>query len=366
MLRPQRVSALDYYGCMAMRGFAAAVWLMLLAGSLPARDYGPAIGTQMPDFRLPDQDGQVHTLKSLLGAKGALILLYRSADWCPYCKAQLIELDQHQNDFRKLGLRVTAISYDSGAVLRNFAERKNIHLTLLSDSDSKFIRELGILNETVPKDSPFFGIPHPGVYILDAKGIIRAKYFDDDYRQRYTSAGILLHEFGLIPPVDDEIEGKQLTIQTAASNLTVSAGQTIVLTLEVELKPNMHVYAPGVDGYIPIDWKMNVSDTAVAGKAIYPAAEKLYLKAINETVPAFSGRFRLMRDLTVGPAEKMQAALDKSGRFSVESTLRYQACDDRICYIPQELPVRWTLQYQELDRQRVPPELQRKAGEAKQ
>jgi hypothetical protein len=44
----------------------------------------------------------------------------------------------------------------------------------------------------------------------------------------------------------------------------------------------------------------------------------------------------------------------------VEGTLRYQACDDRVCYVPQELPVKWTLQYAEFDRQRVPPGLQRK------
>jgi hypothetical protein len=51
---------------------------------------------------------------------------------------------------------------------------------------------------------------------------------------------------------------------------------------------------------------------------------------------------------------------DGSGRFILEGTLRYQACDDRVCYIPQNLPVKWTLQFQDLDRQRVPNELQRK------
>jgi peroxiredoxin len=363
----ERERGVDYDEYMLLRCSTAAVLAIALSQPVAARDYGPAIGAPMPDFRLPDADGQVHTLKSLLGAKGAVLLVYRSADWCPYCKAQLTELDRHQNTFRRLGLGVAAVSYDSGAVLRDFAQRKNIHLTLLSDADSKFIRALGILNETVPKDSPYFGIPYPGVFVLDGKGIIRAKYFADDYRERYTSAGILLHEFGVIPPADDnEIEGKQLTLQAGASNALVSAGQTIALTLEVELKPNMHVYAPGVDGYIPIDWKMKDSDQAVARATVYPGAQKLYLKAIDETVPAFSGHFLLTRDLTIGPEEKVQGALDRSGRFSVEGTLRYQACDDRICYIPQELPIRWTFEYQTLDQQRVPGQLQRKAGGAKE
>lgn len=48
---------------------------------LLAREYGPPVGSQMPDFTLQDQSGKAHALKSLLGPKGAVILFYRSADW---------------------------------------------------------------------------------------------------------------------------------------------------------------------------------------------------------------------------------------------------------------------------------------------
>jgi hypothetical protein len=56
--------------------------LLLLGSSmLLARDYGPAIGSRMPDFDAPGQDGNNHSLHSLLGPKGAIILFFRSADW---------------------------------------------------------------------------------------------------------------------------------------------------------------------------------------------------------------------------------------------------------------------------------------------
>ena len=42
---------------------------------------GPQIGTRLPDFVLYDQRGQTHSLKSLLGPKGAMIVFFRSADW---------------------------------------------------------------------------------------------------------------------------------------------------------------------------------------------------------------------------------------------------------------------------------------------
>jgi peroxiredoxin len=316
----------------------------------------------MAAFELPDQDGKVRALGSLLGPKGAVILFYQSADWCPYCKAQLVELEQNRAEFRNLELGIAAISYDSVAVLHNFAERRGIHFPLLSDPDSKVIRQLGILNESMPKDNPFFGVPYPGTFVLDAQGVITAKYFEDDFRERYTSADILARQLGVRPQAArSEVEGKQLKLEAAASNVLVGAGQRVSLTLDIEMKPNMHVYAPGVeDNYIPIGWKMKESDAAAAHEVSYPPSEKLHLAAIDETVPVYRDRFRLTREITIGQDAKVRPALDSSGKFTVEGTLRYQACDDRVCYIPQELPVKWTFQYAEFDRERAPVELRRK------
>jgi hypothetical protein len=55
--------------------------LLLAAPLLIARDYGPPIGSNMPDFEATAQDGKVHTLRALLGPKGAVVLFFRSADW---------------------------------------------------------------------------------------------------------------------------------------------------------------------------------------------------------------------------------------------------------------------------------------------
>ena len=143
---------------------------------------------------------------------------------------------------------MAAVSYDSVAVLRNFAERRGIHFPLLSDPDSKVIRELGILNESIPKDNPFFGVPYPGTFVLNEQGVITAKYFEDDFRERYTYADILTRRFGVGTGPRTEVEGKQLGLEAGSSNLVVAAGQRVSLTLDIEMKPNMHVYAPGVEG----------------------------------------------------------------------------------------------------------------------
>ena len=273
-----------------------------------------------------------------------------------------MELEQNRDEFRKLGLGIAAVSYDSVAILHDFAERKGIRYPLLSDSDSKVIRELGILNDTVPKDNFVFGIPYPGSFVLDPSGKIVAKYFEDDYKQRYTSADILVRQFGVMPSAGkSEVEGKQLRATASASNSVIRPLQRVALVLDIELKPNMHVYAPGVDGYIPIDWKIQDSPLAAPHEISLPKSEILYLKAIEEKVPVYKGSFRIARDITLGPDDKLKPALDSAGDFTIEGTLRYQACDDRICYIPQELPLKWKFHYEGYDRQRAPADIMHKS-----
>ena len=42
---------------------------------------GPQPGARVPDFSATDQRGRTHTLKSLLGPRGAMLVFSRSADW---------------------------------------------------------------------------------------------------------------------------------------------------------------------------------------------------------------------------------------------------------------------------------------------
>lgn len=64
--------------------------------------------------------------------------------------------------FDALGVRVLALSYDEPEALRDFADAYGITYTLLSDPDSRVIREFGILNTLIDEDNhPWFGIHFP-------------------------------------------------------------------------------------------------------------------------------------------------------------------------------------------------------------
>ena len=49
--------------------------------SVDVASLGPQIGERVPDFNLPDQSGQVHSLDSIMGPNGVMLVFFRSADW---------------------------------------------------------------------------------------------------------------------------------------------------------------------------------------------------------------------------------------------------------------------------------------------
>jgi hypothetical protein len=267
-----------------------------------------------------------------------------------------VELQQQAEGFRKQGMAVASLSYDSQALLRDFARRKSIAYPMLSDPESKVIRAFGILNPTV-QPGPFYGVPYPGTYLIDEHGVVKAKYFEDDFRERYTAADILTHEFGAEGVGATVLETPHLKLRWSASNAELLPGGRAALVLEVEPKPGMHLYAPGVEGgYIPIDWRMAKSKSWLPQPAVYPQARQMRLEAIHETVPVYESRIRLVRDATLA----QQNSLPAGGTLAVDGEFRYQACDAKVCYTPRSVPLHWTFRIGRLDRERAPAALQRK------
>ena len=89
----------------------------------------------------------------------------------------MVQLQKEVAKIQAAGIQVVGVSYDSVDVLKKFSEAQGISFPLLSDEGSKTIMEYGILY----KD----GLPHPGTFVIDAKGKIRAKLFREGYRDRH-------------------------------------------------------------------------------------------------------------------------------------------------------------------------------------
>jgi len=142
---------------------------------------GPAIGTKAPIISVKNIQQQAVTIKEISRDKGLIILFFRSANWCPYCKRHLIELNNNANDFNDLGYGLAAISYDNTDILQKFSQQKSLNYPLLSDQQAKTVSAYNIMNKDYVQGDDNYGIPYPGVIV---KGNVTHKRFFKGYKNR--------------------------------------------------------------------------------------------------------------------------------------------------------------------------------------
>jgi len=148
-----------------------------VAVAKPDESWGPELGSVIPDqLETRDQDGVAQSFDSLVGNKGLVLVFLRSLDWCRFCKRQAKELESRVDDFADRGLSLVVLSYDSVETLKSFQLEYAPRLTMLSDPNSRVIKAFGILNEGEKPGSRGYGIPNPGIIIIDTAGVLRAKY----------------------------------------------------------------------------------------------------------------------------------------------------------------------------------------------
>jgi DsbC/DsbD-like thiol-disulfide interchange protein len=138
-------------------------------------------------------------------------------------------------------------------------------------------------------------------------------------------------------------ETAHLTIATSSDPAAVAPGQKVTLTVAVTPKPKIHVYAPGQEGYIPISLTLEPAPAVAAAKAKYPAGEKFLMPALNETQIVYDKPFRITQELKIGATHDLAKRAAEGGSLIVKGTVRYQACDDKICFLPTNVPVEWSI-----------------------
>ena len=138
-------------------------------------------------------------------------------------------------------------------------------------------------------------------------------------------------------PGGEPISTKHLTISTSTSETTVAPGSRVALNIDVAPKPTMHVYAPGQKDYIPISVTIDGSSAIKPAAIQFPVPEKRDFKDLG-TQLVYSKPFRIVQDIAVA---KRRSA--KPGPVTVKGAVKYQACDESICYAPITVPVTWTL-----------------------
>ena len=140
------------------------------------------------------------------------------------------------------------------------------------------------------------------------------------------------------------ISARQLSIVTSQSAISVSPGGALLLYVDVTPKPKMHVYAPEQrGGYIRIQLILDDDRLLRPAKPIFPKASDYYFAPLNETFKVYASPFRITQRVALPRTPAMQRRAAAREPLAITGTLRYQACDDEVCYRPQEIKVAWTV-----------------------
>lgn len=132
------------------------------------------VGTKAPDFTLPDQNGQMHSLSDYQGQK--VILYFYPKDMTAGCTKQACAFGELYLQFREKGAVVLGVSKDSVASHKRFEEKHGIPFTLLSDVDREVIQAYDVWKEKKNYGKVSMGVLRT-TYLIDENGII-IKGFD--------------------------------------------------------------------------------------------------------------------------------------------------------------------------------------------
>ena len=200
------------------------------------------------------------------------------------------------------------------------------------------------------------GTPYPGTFMIDGDGKVTSRFFEEFYRERNTTTNVMLKlGMGLSPIAAVEGETAHLKFTAYPSNTSVTVGTRFSLALDVTPGPKMHVYAPGAEekGYKVIGFNLDQHEIARIEPVAYPESEIYYFEPLDEHVPVYQEKFTILQEVVMNGDARAEEVMSTMDALTLTGTLDYQACDDAICFLPQSIPVSFTVDLEMPDRQRA-------------
>lgn len=127
------------------------------------------IGTKAPDFSLPDQNGEIHSLEEYKGKK--VILYFYPRDNTAGCTKQACGFAERYPQFLEKNAVVLGVSKDSVASHKKFEEKYELPFTLLSDTELSCIQAYDVWKEKNNYGKKTMGVVRT-TYLIDEQGII--------------------------------------------------------------------------------------------------------------------------------------------------------------------------------------------------
>jgi len=167
---------------------------------------GPQVGDSFPPFMLPDQDGRLVSLESILGAR-PLVLSFNRGHWCNLCRIELTALNEAAPDIAAAGGALISIIPEPQIMARKLRADDALDFPVLSDMDLAFATSLDLvvymgedLRNLYLSDGIDVGayqltegwfLPIPATFVIGTDGRIVARHVEPDFRRRMETTDIL-------------------------------------------------------------------------------------------------------------------------------------------------------------------------------
>lgn len=168
---------------------------------------GLSIGTQAPDFKAIDQNGNTFHLQEALN-KGPVVLIFYRGQWCPICNRHLSTLQDSLELIYEKGASVIAISPEKPELLNKTAEKTGAAFSLIHDEGYNIATKYDVIFSPDKKQRLMYNtvlgadlknahsddsqlLPIPATYVIDKDGTIAWRHFDPNYKKRSTVTAIL-------------------------------------------------------------------------------------------------------------------------------------------------------------------------------
>ena len=157
----------------------------------------PRAGEEMPPFVLPDENGRLVSLPSLL-AQGPVAVMFFRGHWCPYCRLNMRAVIQSEARIKAMGAQIVAIMPETQAFTEQFKADSDAPFPMLTDLDNGYALSINLaiwLGAEIQRllsyhdMAKFHGndgwmLPIPAVFVVGRDGIVKARFVDPDFRKR--------------------------------------------------------------------------------------------------------------------------------------------------------------------------------------
>lgn len=187
-----------------------------------------------------------------------------------------------------------------------------------------------------PDDHPWYGIPFPGTYVVDGDGVITAKFFENNLFLRASSTQLLRAALG------EAIELQPLRERPTDVLVDVTVGEDPIavgvihdLVVRFAVPEGLHLYGdPVPHAMVSTGVDFDEDEGLVVRPAEFPATTEHTLAGTGEVLHIFEGDVTIRIPITHN-GRSLQWRDDGSAYIAVAGTVRWQACDDDVCHLPQ-------------------------------